>query len=111
MPMRKAPDSSQRPSEILRQLPVGRFADDNEQPDLRSNYRFFLIRPLIDAFVSGYREPAIPADFRQPFFVRSVMPEEIGMSSHLKTGSRQNLREGTTKVPIREKYHTQAALS
>ncbi|MDE0410276.1 MAG: hypothetical protein OXN81_20725 [Alphaproteobacteria bacterium] len=111
MPARKAFDNPNGTGEILGQLSVGRLADDDKQRRFRAYDRLLLVRPVVDAPVSGYGKPTVPADLRQPFFVSSVMPEEVRMSSHLKTGSLQDIRENTAKVPVGKKYHTQAALS
>ena len=88
-----------------------RFSDDDKEADLCLYYCFLLIGLVPYVSISLYGKPAPIANFNQPFFVRSVVPEEVGMLSHLQAGIFKNFRKRAAKIPIREKYHTYAALS
>ena len=88
-----------------------RLSDDDKEPDPRADYNFLLIRSVPYVPISRYGKPAPATNFTQPFFVRGILRKEVVMPPYLDTGSLQNVRKDTAKVPVCEKYHTYAAFS
>lgn len=59
----------------------------------------------------GERDPALPADLREPLLVGSIVDKVIGVSFDGQPGISQDVREQSPEIAIRKIDKAQAARS
>ena len=104
-------NARQRRDERPRQIGVGCVSDDYKQRHIVLNDGRELVRLVSDSPVMCHGDPAAGCDISQPFVVRAIRREMIGVSLYAKSGVAQDGWELQAEIAIGKEDNTQATRS
>ena len=104
-------NARQRRHERPRQIRVRCISDDDQQHHVVLDDGRKLVRLIADAPIVRDGDPAVARDIAQPFVVRAIRREVIGVSLYAKSGVTEDGGELQAKVTIGEEDNTQATCS
>lgn len=104
-------NSRQCRDERPRQIWIGYLSDDDQQRQVVLVDGRELVRLVTDAPVMRQGDPAAAANIPQPFVVRAIRREMIGVSLYAKSGAAEDGWELQAEVAIGKEDNTQATRS
>jgi hypothetical protein len=111
MATEEAGDSSDGSYEVLGERSMRSVPDDDEERNAISNDGGELIGLVPDSCVACHGHPAALSNDPQPFFVRAISWEVLGVALHLDPIGRKERRKRVPEVAICEEDEVQAARS
>jgi len=104
-------DSRKSDNEVFSKLRVGCLARHDQQADLVTHDSSQFVRLVADPGIVCDRRPVLSSDALEPFFIRRVWREVVGVSLHRQAGRSKHVWKLFAEIPIGEERPAQAACS